>query len=139
MLTPLPIDDDISSLSAILLDNNYYNFLKEGRTIVNDITVLGAEYLIPFKMNAWLDLSNKKASGEHVDNKNIKKHKNDVFRLSELIDTDIKILVENIIYADIVKFVKDMEKEEIDLKKLGIPNKTKEQILNEILELYTVK
>ena len=122
-----------------MLDNNYYNFLKEGRTIVNDITVLGAEYLIPFKMNAWLDLSNKKASGEHVDNKNIKKHKNDVFRLSELIDTDIKILVENIIYADIVKFVKDMEKEEIDLKKLGIPNKTKEQILNEILELYTVK
>ena len=122
-----------------MLDNNYYNFLKEGRTIVNDITVLGAEYLIPFKMKSWLDLSNKKASGEHVDNKNIKKHKNDVFRLSELIDTDIKILVENIIYADIVKFVKDMEKEEIDLKKLGIPNKTKEQILNEILELYTVK
>lgn len=122
-----------------MLDNNYYNFLKEGRTIVNDITVLGAEYLIPFKTKAWLDLSNKKASGEHVDNKNIKKHKNDVFRLSELIDTDIKILVENIIYADIVKFVKDMEKEEIDLKKLGIPNKTKEQILNEILELYTVK
>lgn len=122
-----------------MLDNNYYNFLKEGRTIVNDITVLGAEYLIPFKMKAWLDLSNKKASGEHVDNKNIKKHKNDVSRLSELIDTDIKILVENIIYADIVKFVKDMEKEEIDLKKLGIPNKTKEQILNEILELYTVK
>ena len=122
-----------------MLDNNYYNFLKEGRTIVNDITVLGAEYLIPFKTKAWLDLSNKKASGEHVDNKNIKKHKNDVFRLSELIDTDIKILVENIIYADIVKFVKDMEKEEIDLKKLGIPNKTNEQILNEILELYTVK
>ena len=122
-----------------MLDNNYYNFLKEGRTIVNDITVLGAEYLIPFKMKSWLDLSNKKASGEHVDNKNIKKRKNDVFRLSELIDTDIKILVENIIYADIVKFVKDMEKEEIDLKKLGIPNKTKEQILNEILELYTVK
>ena len=122
-----------------MLDNNYYNFLKEGRTIVNDITVLGAEYLIPFKTKAWLDLSNKKASGEHVDNKNIKKHKNDVSRLSELIDTDIKILVENIIYADIVKFVKDMEKEEIDLKKLGIPNKTKEQILNEILELYTVK
>lgn len=122
-----------------MLDNNYYNFLKEGRTIVNDITVLGAEYLIPFKTKAWLDLSNKKASGEHADNKNIKKHKNDVFRLSELIDTDIKILVENIIYADIVKFVKDMEKEEIDLKKLGIPNKTKEQILNEILELYTVK
>ena len=122
-----------------MLDNNYYNFLKEGRTIVNDITVLGAEYLIPFKTKAWLDLSNKKASGEHVDNKNIKKHKNDVSRLSELIDTDIKILVENIIYADIVKFVKDMEKEEIDLKKLGIPNKTNEQILNEILELYTVK
>ena len=29
-LTPLPMDDEISSLSAILLDSDYYEFLKRG-------------------------------------------------------------------------------------------------------------
>ena len=32
------------------------------------------------------------AAGEHVDSKNVKKHKNDVFRLKELIDPTAKIV-----------------------------------------------
>lgn len=57
MLTPLPIDDDISSLSAILLDDAYYDILKSGKLVIDGITVIGAEYLIPFKAKAWLDLT----------------------------------------------------------------------------------
>ena len=34
VLTPLPMDDNISSLSAILLDNDYYEFLKQGKVVV---------------------------------------------------------------------------------------------------------
>ena len=33
VLTPLPIDEDISSLSAILLDGDYYDFLKQGNKL----------------------------------------------------------------------------------------------------------
>ena len=47
---------------------------------------MDAAYLIPFKAKAWMDLTDRKEAGEHVDSKNIKKHKNDVFRLTELID-----------------------------------------------------
>lgn len=43
--------------------------MLQGRKIINDICVLGAEYLIPFKMYAWLDLKNKKQNGEHVNEK----------------------------------------------------------------------
>lgn len=35
VLTPLPMDDNISSLSAILLDNDYYEFLKQGKVVVD--------------------------------------------------------------------------------------------------------
>ena len=56
------------------------------------VTVLDAAYLIPFKAKAWMDLTDRKAAGEHVDSKNIKKHKNDVFRLTELIDPTAKIV-----------------------------------------------
>ena len=74
VLTPLPIDEDISSLSAILLDDDYYEFLKQGKVTVDGVTVLDAAYLIPFKAKAWMDLIDRKAAGEHVDSKNIKKH-----------------------------------------------------------------
>ncbi len=78
-LTPLPIDGEVSSLSAILLNEAYYNLLKEGRILIDGIPVLSPTCLIPFKAKAWLDLRNRKANGEHVDSKNIKKHKNDIF------------------------------------------------------------
>ena len=74
VLTPLPMDEDISSLSAILLDDDYYEFLKQGKVTVDGVTVLDAAYLIPFKAKAWMDLTDRKAAGEHVDSKNIKKH-----------------------------------------------------------------
>jgi hypothetical protein len=43
--------------------------MMEGRKVVNDIPVLDAEYLIPFKMYAWLDLTSRKARGEFVKEK----------------------------------------------------------------------
>ena len=95
VLTPLPIDDEISSLSAILLNEAYYELLKTGQMMVDDISVLSPTCLIPFKAKAWLDLKERKLNGEQVDSKNIKKHKNDVFRLAQLITaSDIRSLVE---------------------------------------------
>ena len=77
------MEDEISSLSAILLNDEYYAFLRKGRIRLSGITVLDAPYLIPFKAKAWLDLSDKKNLGIHVNSRDIKKHKNDVFRLTE--------------------------------------------------------
>ena len=85
VLTSLLIDDEISSLSAILLNEAYYELLKTGQKMVDGIPVLSPTCLIPFKGKAWLDLKERKLNGEQVDSKNIKKHKNDVFRLALLI------------------------------------------------------
>ena len=136
VLTPLPMDEDISSLSAILLDDDYYGFLKQGKVTVEGVTVLDAAYLIPFKAKAWMDLTDRKAAGEHVDSKNIKKHKNDVFRLTELIDPAVKIMAPQGVYADIQEFVQRMQPESIELKQLGLVGRTKEQILEELKKMY---
>lgn len=90
ILTPLPIDDDISSLSAILLNESYYQLLKSGVTMVDEVPVLNITCLIPFKAKAYLDLKDRKLNGEHVDSKDIRKHKNDVFRLAQLITLDTR-------------------------------------------------
>lgn len=51
-IIPIHIDDDTSSLSAILLNDDYYKFMMSGRRVVDGIGVLGAEHLISFKMYA---------------------------------------------------------------------------------------
>ena len=69
---PLHIDDEVSSLSAILLNDDYYRFLLDGRTVIDGISILDAEHIIPLKMKAWLDLKSKKAEGIHVNARDIK-------------------------------------------------------------------
>ena len=77
--------------------------------------------------------------GEHVDRKNIKKHKNDVFRLTELIDPTLKIRTPQGVYTDVQEFVQRMQNESIDVKQLGLVGRTKDQILNELKDLYITK
>lgn len=139
VLTPLPMDEDISSLSAILLDDDYYQFLKQGTITVDGVTVLSASYLIPFKARAWMDLTDCKATGSHVDSKNIRKHKNDIFRLTELIDPTVKIAAPEGVYADVQEFVRRMQNETVDIKQLGLVGRTKEQILEELKGMYMVQ
>ena len=134
-LTPLPIDDDISSLSAILLNNEYYEFLLHGRVQIDGITILDAGYLIPFKAKAWLDLRDRKSTGENIDGKNIRKHKNDIFRLSALLSQNSKINVTPEIYKDIQTFLQAMRQEVIDTKQLGL-TRSKETILGVLQSTY---
>lgn len=138
VLSPLPMDEDVSSLSAILLDDEYYEFLKQGRIRISGVMVLDALHLIPFKSKAWLDLSHRKSVGEAVDSKNIRKHKNDVFRLTELLDQNQESLpyLPDTVRNDMRTFIERMSLEDVDLKQLQIHDKTKEEILNELRSIY---
>lgn len=138
VLSPLPMEEDVSSLSAILLDNDYYDFLRRGRVRVARVTVLDAPYLIPFKAKAWLDLSNVKAEGKQVDGRNIRKHKNDVFRLTELLDRNMEPLLylPDTVKKDMAEFIGRVRLEDVDLKQIGIRGKSKATILEELDAIY---
>ena len=138
VLTPLPMDDDISSLSAILLDDDYYQLVRSGTTVVDGINVLDAAYLIPFKAKAWLDLTQKKASGQSVDSKNIRKHKNDVFRLSTLLTQQAQVAVSDSVLADLRAFLTAMRDEAVDLKQLGL-TRDKETVIADLMRTYTAE
>ena len=66
----------------------------------------------------------------------IKKHKNDVFRLTELIDPTAKVVAPQGVYADIQEFVQRMKNENVDIKQLGLVGRTKEKILEELKAMY---
>jgi len=48
----------------------------------------------------WLDLSERKAKGGQVDSKNIRKHKNDIHRLSALLSADTKLALPTTVKND---------------------------------------
>lgn len=136
-LTPIHISDEISSLSAILLDDEYYLFLSHGLTELEGIQVLNYTHIIPFKAKAWIDLKERRQNGEAVDSKNILKHKNDVFRLSQLLAESDSVALSDGIKADMASFVAQMGNEDVDLKNLRIRG-NKKDILALIARVYNL-
>ena len=51
-VAPLSFDGAVSSLSAIILDDGYYEFIRDNATNVEGITLLDALHIIPLKMRA---------------------------------------------------------------------------------------
>lgn len=137
-LMPLHIDDEISSLSAILLNDDYYHFLLDGRTVMDGISILDAEHIIPLKMKAWLDLKDKKAQGIHVNSRDIRKHRLDVFRLFQLVREDQRIVVPASVGADIHSFISQIQETDIRLSDIGI-TRSKESILEIYRNMYVTE
>ena len=124
-LTPLPMEEEISSLSAILMDRGYYEFIRSGCKETDGLPWVGAEHLIPLKARAWLDLSQRKAEGQRVDSKTIKKHKNDVFRLYQVI-VPLEAPPPAQIRSDIAEFIEKVRTQPVDLKALKVQGKLDE-------------
>ncbi|MBR1797407.1 MAG: hypothetical protein IJ757_05270 [Clostridiales bacterium] len=134
-IIPIHIEDDISSLSAIALDKDFYDFMKGGRRIVDGISILGAEFIIPFKMYAWLNNIEKRQRGEHVNEDDIKKHKNDVFRLLPLTNPDVKVPTRGNVKNAVKSFLEAMKDEPI-AKEFLSGGRTKTESLEIIKKLY---
>ncbi|KIR01728.1 hypothetical protein P261_00542 [Lachnospiraceae bacterium TWA4] len=136
VLTPLHFDDSVSSLSAILLNDAYYEMLVNGRIEIDGVRVLAPAYIIPFKAKAWLDLSEKKQKGIHVDEKDIKKHKNDVVRLATILNDNDNIVLPEEVEKDMKEYIKKYEQSPVDVKSLKIRGVTNEQIVERLKKLY---
>jgi hypothetical protein len=138
-LTPIPMAEDVSSLSAILLDSDYYEFLHARKRNIEGVPVVGEECLIPLKARAWLDLTARKKAGEHIDSRDIKKHRNDIFRLYQLLRPDLHIEIPESIKADIGQFFTELKQQpEPDLKSIGIRGVQFSEIVQTICNIYGI-
>ncbi|MFV1980158.1 MAG: hypothetical protein ACC655_03320 [Rhodothermia bacterium] len=81
VLTPIPAGDELISLSAILLDDESYQYLLGSKIDIDGIPTVPGSTLIPLKAAAWSDLKRRQKAGEPVKSRDIKKHRNDVFLL----------------------------------------------------------
>ncbi len=81
-IVPVSAENAVVSLSAILMDEGYYELVVATHYVADSVAMIGVDGLIPLKARAWMDLQARKNAGDQVDEDNIKKHRNDVFRLA---------------------------------------------------------
>lgn len=121
----IPMEGYTSSFSAIIMDEAYYDFAVTHSEIIDDIRILKPEALIVLKAVAYNENLRRKEKGEVVDQRNIDKHKKDVYRLAYVFNGSERFEVNDIIKEQLRIFVGEVEKNPIDGKNMmrgqGIP------------------
>lgn len=135
-LTPIPIDEEAASLSAILLDSAYYEFLKKMVRTLDGIPVLDEAAIIPFKARAWLDLSRRRDAGEKIDEKDVRKHRNDVARMLQLLSADASHPLPPPVHDDMTAFVAALsDQQDFDPKQFSV-NMTRDLVVERLRAAY---
>lgn len=138
-ITPVPTPEDLSSLSAILLDDDYYHFVIEHSTLEEGVNIANIESLICLKCKAFLEMTERKTNGEQVDSKHIAKHKKDVFRLAAMLATSERFALPDKLKNDVNDFYTAVMSDTPNtdfLKAAGIHGVTGEQLLGQLKTVF---
>lgn len=130
-LTDIPTGEDVSSLSAILLDDDYYNFTLANTTLSEGLHHATEIALICLKAKAFLNNRARKQEGQEVREDEIAKHKRDVLRLAVTLTPDTKVDAPEVIKRDIRQYIAILQEENLDVRQLlkGQGNITLEQVI----------
>ena len=105
---------------------------------MEQLSVLSPEYLIPLKARAWLNLSAMANTADAVDEKDVRKHKNDIIRLYQLLTANTRVPLQGSIKQDMEKFLRELEKNPADLKALGLKSAKSSDIITNLSQIYGV-
>lgn len=106
-IIPIPNSTGVQSLSAILLDNEYYAIIRKNAVERGGINILNPLALIPFKAKAYLDI---KERGE--DSKNWKKHRSDIINLAvTFLTEESREELNGGVRSDFLKFIEQLKLE----------------------------
>lgn len=104
-IVPIPAEEDASSLSAILMDDDYYGLVVANRAMIDGLPCVTPACLVLLKACAWGDLSGRRARGDAIDERHVRKHRNDVFRLALLLAADERVAVPTRVHAHLQRLL----------------------------------
>jgi len=104
-IEPISVGEDLSSLSAILMDDDYYSFTIEHSQIIEEIHIASPEALICLKSKAYNEMLIRMDNGEQVDSRDIEKHKKDIFKLIAMLPQNAHFSLSAKLRQDIVLFI----------------------------------
>ncbi len=141
-LTPIPVDDDLSSLSAILLNDSYYRFTIDHSNIEDHLNRANIEALICLKAKAFLDMQMRKEKGEQIDDRHIRKHKADIFRLILIPTPETVYRLPLAIQEDMQLFLKKIKDNLPDpaiFKEMGAGNIDTLALFNQFVRIFDLQ
>jgi hypothetical protein len=137
--TPIPIDEDITSLSAILMNEDYYQFTIARSNLQDGIRIANIETLICLKARAYIDLKVAKERGGKIDSDKINTHKLDVFRLAAFLPEGNLFELPESIKADLQAFadmiIIDLPENTI-FKEMGLGTIDPQNVFTQILKSF---
>jgi len=98
-------EDYLSGFSAILMDDDYYNYAIVHSREIDGIQVIDKDALIVLKAKAYLNNKKRKEEGQQVHQDDIDKHKKDIYRISFLFSGEERYDVADSIKADLNDFL----------------------------------
>lgn len=141
-LTPIPVEEDLSSLSAILMNDDYYNYLVENTKNVDGLHIANTEALICLKAKAYLDIKERIDKGSEDDTKHLKKHKADVFRMAAMLTAEQKFDLPENIYADLKQFAELVAEDLPDkaiMKAMGLGNVNMDELFAQLRNNFNIE
>ncbi|MEI6242434.1 MAG: hypothetical protein WCP39_03400 [Chlamydiota bacterium] len=107
---------------------------------IDGLSIINPVHIIPLKARAWLDLSAQAKAGKYIDEKDIRKHRNDIIKLHQLLSPDIRIQLPQPIRQDLLTFLDQIKDcSTVDLKALGLRNIIWNEVLDTIYHTYYLK
>lgn len=134
----VPVENAPYSLSAILLDDDYYGLLATGTavTLKHGFPTLSLEHLPIFKMKAYINLKAARDAGEPVRSGEINKHRRDVFRLCSLFEPELRVELPDRIVDDVRLFLEEIEFPPHFVKDVGLSAFTTDELKGLVARAY---
>jgi len=135
-LTPIPMEEEVSSLSAILLDDAPYYFTVSHSTVTDDLHHATESALICLKAKAFLNNATRKLAGHFVRKEDIDKHKRDVIRLTAALTPGTLIEAPSSIKTDLQRYSAIIREENPDVRQILQADVGIEQILESLEQTF---
>lgn len=136
-LTPVPTDEELSSLSAMLLHDEYYEFTVANCLVMDGLRVANEKALIVLKIKAYLNNLKRQTEGHKIQQKDIDKHKKDVLKLVATLTAEDRIDCAPAIKTDINEYVAFIREENPDIRQMTKDAGLGIITLDELLSLLT--
>lgn len=138
----IPVSEYLSSFSAILMDDDYYNYAVTHSIELDGVQSIDKDALIVLKIKAYLNNQSRRIQGQHVHKDDIDKHKRDVYRMGFLLTTEDRFDAPEVIKADIRRFIAAIENDSINTRAISrhmdLPEITQTDFIRILSDAYNL-
>ena len=136
-------EEYLSGFSAILMDNDYYNYAVAHSREIKGIQALDKDALVVLKAKAYLNNKKRKEEGQQVYQNDIDKHKKDIYRVSFLFSGEERYDVTDRINADLMDFLNNLKTDPIITKAIaktmGVAEVPMPDFVHKIENIFQIK